>query len=513
VPLHVGKEDLERLVATFGIVQKCELVSSNMNSSVMVTYDTPEQAVQAVEQLNDYDYQGSVLKVDYAENGSRPRPLHPRNAGGSSSGNGRGTGYPLRIFVPSELVGAIIGRKGQTIRNITTQSRARVDVHRAESSGMLEQVICIYGQPDNCTNACKEIMKVMQQELSATNRGDVVLKMLTDDRHCGRIIGKEGKVIKKIREDSETKIIVSNVQEMSAIYPDRVIAIRGSIDGMSAAEFTISNILRECFERELQMSISPPMDPLQQSCMSMMAGAPYGMRSPYNGHNTGGPSYYPSQQQGMYGNPMQQAPPPPSMLQVPSVCQIKVPNSAVGAIIGAGGSNIKQIIQDSSAFIKIEPKKDDDPNPAVERLVTIKGSQEAQWRACYFIFEKLRQEGFSGNDDVRLCTVIFVTRSVVGRVIGKGGKNVRDIQRMTGAMVKLPEDHEAQSDEMPVEIFGNFPATQNTMSRIRALINQGQVKMHQRQQQSVPLYGGHQMGGQMGPPPPPRRGPSPRDQN
>ena len=30
-----------------------------------------------------------------------------------------------RILVPSDFVGAIIGRKGQTIRNITTQCKAR----------------------------------------------------------------------------------------------------------------------------------------------------------------------------------------------------------------------------------------------------------------------------------------------------------------------------------------------------------------------------------------------------
>ena len=33
--------------------------------------------------------------------------------------------------------------------------------------------------------------------------------MLADDRFCGRIIGKEGKMIKKIREDTGTKITVS----------------------------------------------------------------------------------------------------------------------------------------------------------------------------------------------------------------------------------------------------------------------------------------------------------------
>jgi len=46
------------------------------------------------------------------------------------------------------------------------------------------------------------------------------------------------------------------------------------------------------------------------------------------------------------------------------------------------------------------------------------------FQANYFIFEKLKQEGFSGNDDVRLRTAITVPRNMVGRVIGKAGKNV-----------------------------------------------------------------------------------------
>ena len=38
-----------------------------------------------------------------------------------------------------------------------------------------------------------------------------MLKLLADDRHCGRVIGREGKVIKKIREETNTKIIVSGL--------------------------------------------------------------------------------------------------------------------------------------------------------------------------------------------------------------------------------------------------------------------------------------------------------------
>ena len=46
-----------------------------------------------------------------------------------------------------------------------------VDVHRKENVGSLEKAITIYGNPENCTNACRRILEVMQQEADNTNKG------------------------------------------------------------------------------------------------------------------------------------------------------------------------------------------------------------------------------------------------------------------------------------------------------------------------------------------------------
>lgn len=45
-----------------------------------------------------------------------------------------------RILVPSDMVGAIIGKDGATIRMITQRTNARVDVHRRENLGTAEKV-------------------------------------------------------------------------------------------------------------------------------------------------------------------------------------------------------------------------------------------------------------------------------------------------------------------------------------------------------------------------------------
>lgn len=128
---------------------------------------------RAVNQFNGYEYEGNSLKVEMSSAESRRRGRSQRGGVAFSGlpGSGRQTDFPLRILVQSDMVGAIIGRQGSTIRHITQMTRARVDVHRKDNVGSVEKAITIYGNPDNCTNACKKILEVMQQEAMNTNKG------------------------------------------------------------------------------------------------------------------------------------------------------------------------------------------------------------------------------------------------------------------------------------------------------------------------------------------------------
>jgi len=90
-------------------------------------------------------------------------------------------------------------------------------------------------------------------------------------------------------------------------------------------------------------------------------------------------------------------------------------------------------------------------------------------QASYFIFEKMKLEGFAGAEgDVRLRTIISIPQSAAGRIVGKGGKNVREIQRSTGSIITLPSVDTgadtaavaAADADVQVEVFGNFIATQ-----------------------------------------------------
>lgn len=152
-----------------------------------------------------------------------------------------------------------------------------------------------------------------------------------------------------------------------------------------------------------------------------------------------------------------------------------VPNPMIGCIIGTKGLFIKSIIKNSNASVKVTPiNPDEDQSKTVEREIVICGTPEAQWKSQYYIFEKLRQEGFANNEDeIRLRAEVAVPITLIGRLIGKGGQNVRQLQQSTGATIKLPEDSQQTSaNEIAVQIIGSFQASQFAQRRIQSIIQQ-----------------------------------------
>jgi insulin-like growth factor 2 mRNA-binding protein 1 len=212
-------------------------------------------------------------------------------------------------------------------------------------------------------------------------------------------------------QDTDTKITVSSINDINSFNLERIITIKGSIENMSRGEAQISSKLRQSYENDLQalapQSIMfPGLHP-----MAMMSTSGNGLGFPGRPNNvfpssTNYPPMY--QATGMTAAV-------PGAADVQETTYLYIPNNAVGAIIGTKGSHIRNIIRFSGANVKIAPLEADKPaEQQTERKVTIVGTPEAQWKAQYLIFEKMREEGFvSGTDDVRLTVEILVPSSQV----------------------------------------------------------------------------------------------------
>lgn len=78
------------------------------------------------------------------------------------------------------------------------------------------------------------------------------MKILAHNNLIGRIIGKNGNTIKRIMQDTDTKITVSSINDINSFNLERIITVKGSLDNMSRAESQISSKLRQSYENDLQ---------------------------------------------------------------------------------------------------------------------------------------------------------------------------------------------------------------------------------------------------------------------
>ncbi|KAG7275702.1 hypothetical protein CRUP_011329, partial [Coryphaenoides rupestris] len=203
---------------------------------VNVTYATKEEAKLAIEKLTghqfeDYSFRVSyILDMDAAQAFQAPRMRRggrssrdqdqapqPGPSGGFGGPRHKQHAFPLRMLVPTQFVGAIIGKEGLTIKNAKL---VLVDIHRKENAGAAEKPITIHSTPEGCSSACRMILDIMQKEACETKATeDIPLKILAHNSLVGRLIGKEGRNLKKIEEETGTKITISSTSHSIA---DRV---------------------------------------------------------------------------------------------------------------------------------------------------------------------------------------------------------------------------------------------------------------------------------------------------
>uniref|UniRef100_A0A8C1B9L5 Insulin-like growth factor 2 mRNA binding protein 2a n=1 Tax=Cyprinus carpio TaxID=7962 RepID=A0A8C1B9L5_CYPCA len=432
----------------------------------------------AVEKLTGQTFEDYSFKVSYILDMDAAPPLpatrnrrsgrttreqdsQPGTSGGYLVPRQKQPDFPLRMLVPTQFVGAIIGKEGLTIKNITKQTQSKVDIHRKENAGAAEKPISIHSTPEGCSAACRMIMDIMQKEADDTKvTEDIPLKILAHNSLVGRLIGKEGRNLKKIEEETETKITISSLQDLTIYNPERTIIVKGSIEACCRAEVEIMRKLREAYENDTaainqQTNLIPGLSlsalGIFSTGLSAIIFCMFSLPSP------------------------QQAP-------EQEVVYLFIPTQAVGAIIGKKGQHIKQLARFAGASIKIAPAESPD---VTQRMVIITGPPEAQFKAQGRIFGKLKEENFfSGKEEVKLETHIKVPSSAAGRVIGKGGKTVNELQNLTSAEVIVPRDQTPdENDEVFVKISGHFFASQTAQRKIREIIQQ--VKQQEQKHQQV----------------------------
>ncbi|KAI4370243.1 hypothetical protein MLD38_018613 [Melastoma candidum] len=316
----------------------------------------------------------------------------------------RWPGWPgdsvFRMLVPAQKVGSIIGRKGEFIKKIVEETRARIKILDGPP-GTSERAVMVSAkeEPDNpLPPAVDGLLRVHKRIVDGLDGdssqppagGKTSTRLLVAASQAGSLIGKQGGTVKTIQEESNCIVRVLGTEELPifALQDDRVVEVVGEPAGLHKAVELIASHLRKflvdhsiipLFEIHMQMTKNPPVDhmPPQQNW-----GPPHGLPpSAVGGFSFGRnpqhlppprqlDSYYPPpelpplEQQthqgisaygiehiGMHGSSNAQA--APSMIkQITS--QMQVPLSYADAVIGTSGSNISYIRRTSGATVTIQ---------------------------------------------------------------------------------------------------------------------------------------------------------------
>ncbi|XP_016055576.1 PREDICTED: insulin-like growth factor 2 mRNA-binding protein 2 isoform X5 [Miniopterus natalensis] len=486
IPPHLQWEVLDGLLAQYGTVENVEQVNTDTETAVVnVTYATREEAKTAIEKLSGHQFENYSFKISYIPD--------------------------------EEFVGAIIGKEGLTIKNITKQTQSRVDIHRKENSGSAEKPVTIHATPEGTSEACRMILEIMHKEADETKLSlnvsshsllackisaekstdnmetpgteEIPLKILAHNGLVGRLIGKEGRNLKKIEHETGTKITISSLQDLSIYNPERTITVKGTVEACANAEMEIMKKLREAFENDMlavnqQANLIPG---LNLSALGIFSTGLSVLPPPAGPRGAPpAPPYHPFTEEdciyclqkthsGYFSSlyPPHQFSPFPHHHSYPEqeIVNLFIPTQAVGAIIGKKGAHIKQLARFAGASIKIAPAEGPDVS---ERMVIITGPPEAQFKAQGRIFGKLKEENFfNPKEEVKLEAHIRVPSSTAGRVIGKGGKTVNELQNLTSAEVIVPRDQTPdENEEVIVRIIGHFFASQTAQRKIREIVQQ-----------------------------------------
>uniref|UniRef100_A0A673K1L5 Insulin-like growth factor 2 mRNA-binding protein 1 n=1 Tax=Sinocyclocheilus rhinocerous TaxID=307959 RepID=A0A673K1L5_9TELE len=369
--------------------------------------------------------------------------------------------HSLSLFLFFSLVNTDSETAVVNVTYGTREQARQIDVHRKENAGAAEKPISIHSTPEGCSAACRMILEIMIQEAKDTKTADEVpLKVLAHNNFVGRLIGKEGRNLKKVEQDTDTKITISPLQDLTLYNPERTITVKGSIEACCLAEQEIMKKVREAYDNDIAaMNQQTHLIPgLNLGAIGLFPPSS-AMPPPALGNSVPGSPYGPigaSEQETVH---------------------VYIPAQAVGALIGKKGQHIKQLSRFAGASIKIAPAEAPDSKM---RMVIVTGPPEAQFKAQGRIYGKLKEENFFGpKEEVKLETHIKVAAAAAGRVIGKGGKTVNELQNLTAAEVVVPREQTPdEHDQVIVKIIGHFYASQLAQRKIREILTQ--VKQQQK---------------------------------
>lgn len=167
----------------------------------------------------------------------RRRSSEMQRSGSSGVPNGRlvhsHSNYTTEIAVPDEVVGYIIGKEGQNVKQLRSQMGVKITFKEIEG-GSRVAVIC--GKRDSVDQARSTIQRQITEKLTVKKIDTFAFQV--PQYTVGRIIGKQGKTIRELCRVSGAKIEIERGSEYNLLCQRRC-TITGTAEQINRAKLLL----------------------------------------------------------------------------------------------------------------------------------------------------------------------------------------------------------------------------------------------------------------------------------
>ncbi|KAB1201889.1 hypothetical protein CJ030_MR8G002341 [Morella rubra] len=408
----------------------------------------------------------------------------------------------FRFLIHVSAAARLLGDNGAVVLCIRQETATRIHCEVA-APGSDHRVFIIIGSGsrEGRRVSCSQeaMLKVFERvwELTATEgEGEEVWwKMLAHTSQVGAVMGKGGKNIRRVRNESGAQIRVLPAPHWTG-KDDELIQITGGVLAVKKALVDVSHCLQDC--PQLDKASTPLTRPLEVSPYRASAephAEPFpnfsSLLSPPSPENsgisasTGDLSLSSSWNHGdgvVAGQDKQ------GTQQKEVVFRMLCSDHAAGWVIGKRGSIVRALQNEAGASIMFASPSTE----SGERVVTIsawenlESSYSAAQNAVVLVFtrmiEGVIERGFpAGFSEGRPVTAkLLVASNLVGCLVGNDHKVLSEMREVTGAEIQILEAELilncASVNDAVLQITGEYKSVQNALFRVTGTLRDNQVR-------------------------------------
>uniref|UniRef100_I1QQ50 K Homology domain-containing protein n=1 Tax=Oryza glaberrima TaxID=4538 RepID=I1QQ50_ORYGL len=400
-----------------------------------------------------------------------------------------------------------------TLRILCPSSRASVlrgasrDLHVDQPPVGDEAVLSISG-PDAPAVAVRAWERVVGHRVGGDEAageeerevpGVVGCRMLAASGQVGCVLGKGGKTVERMRQESGAQIRVFRNRDQLppwAAPVDELIHISGNFSAVRKALLLVTTCLQD----------NPRPDASNFPPGRFGPPGPVGI----DPHSQRGylPPSMPDYHARNYSSNMA-APGSRFFVEQEIVFRMICLNEMVGSIIGKGGSTIRALQSETGASIKIiEPNSDSE-----ERVIVMSAHENSEMMhspaqdAVLRVHSRISESSMDKSSAVT--ARLLVPSQHIGCLLGKGGSIIAEMRKITGAGIRIFGNEQiprcAQRNDELVQVTGSFQSIQDALLHITGRIRDVIIPMKPHPGGGMPPYppGGN------APPHHPRQEPAP----